>query len=67
MMFEMIVNDQIQFNFPKKNFSAFAKHLCKQLMAKDPKKRIGNGKNGINEIKAHPFFEGIDWDKVAAK
>jgi hypothetical protein len=36
-------------------------------MAKDPKKRIGNGKNGINEIKAHPFFEGIDWDKVAAK
>ena len=34
-------------------------------MAKDPKKRLG--RKGIDEIKLHPFFEGIDWDKVANK
>jgi hypothetical protein len=31
-------------------------------MAKDPRKRLG--KNGIQEIKEHPFFEGIDWDRM---
>ena len=59
MMFEMIVNDQIQFNFPKRNFTTHAKHLCKSLMAKDPRKRLGKGTNGLKDIKMHPFFEGI--------
>ena len=22
------------------------------------------GRNGAEEIKAHPFFEGLDWDKL---
>lgn len=25
------------------------------------------GKNGVNEIKAHPFFCGIDWKKIRNK
>lgn len=67
MMFEMIVNDQVQFNFPKKNFSAESKNIIQQLMAKDPRKRLGSGRDGVQDIKQHPFFAGIDWYAVENK
>ena len=31
-------------------------------MISDPSKRLG--KNGADEIKAHPFFKGIDWENI---
>jgi len=31
-------------------------------MTLDPTERLGS--NGAEEVKAHPFFEGIDWEKV---
>lgn len=34
----------------------------KSLMILDPTERLGS--NGAEEVKAHPFFEGIDWEKV---
>lgn len=27
-------------------------------------KRLGAGQRDAEEIKEHPFFEGIDWEKV---
>lgn len=66
MMFEMIVNESIQFNFPKK-FNSSSKLIVKQLMAKNPKKRLGSGPNGIQDIKNHPFFCDIDWDLLESK
>ena len=36
-------------------------------MSKDPRKRLGNGRTGIQEIKQHPFFESIDWDDLSAQ
>ena len=35
--------------------------LMKNLIC-DPNKRLG--KNGADEIKAHPFFKGIDWENI---
>jgi hypothetical protein len=34
---------------------------CPRLLAR---KENRLGKNGVEEIKAHPFFKGIDWDNI---
>ncbi|GLJ51704.1 hypothetical protein SUGI_1098890 [Cryptomeria japonica] len=50
--------------FPKaQRVSTAAKDLMKQLLVKDPAKRLGC-KNGASEIKKHPFFNGIEWALV---
>eukprot|EP01098_Paradermamoeba_levis_P010729 TRINITY_DN4519_c0_g2_i2.p1 TRINITY_DN4519_c0_g2~~TRINITY_DN4519_c0_g2_i2.p1 ORF type:complete len:466 (-),score=133.53 TRINITY_DN4519_c0_g2_i2:350-1747(-) len=40
-----------------------AKGLIKQLLERDPEKRLIDAK----KIKAQPFFKTIDWDKLVAK
>ncbi|CAI2384762.1 unnamed protein product [Moneuplotes crassus] len=51
--------------FPE-NFPEMAKDLCERLLEKDPLKRIGCGKEGTEldmfSLKAHPFFDGIDFE-----
>ena len=44
-----------------------AKSFIKDLLAFKPEKRLGFGQKGINDIKNHPFFKGIDWDKALRK
>ena len=46
-------------------FSDELKDLLKQLLCRDPLKRIGVLDK--NEIKKHVWFEGINWDKIAKK
>ena len=48
-------------------FSTVAKKLLQGLLHKDPKKRLGNGKNGIKNIKDHEFFREINWDALLKK
>ena len=35
-----------------------------QFLTRDPAKRLGND---FNEVKQHPFFGGLNWDKLYAK
>lgn len=36
-------------------------------MQKDPRRRLGCGPGGMNEVMAHPFFAGIDWVAIELK
>ena len=36
-------------------------------MQKNPEKRLGCGPDGLEDIKRHPWFRGLDWDLLAAK
>eukprot|EP01080_Neovahlkampfia_damariscottae_P004609 gene4609-7991_t len=41
-----------------------AKDLIDKLLQVDPSKRIGAGPDGYKELKAHPFFNKIDWKNL---
>lgn len=49
------------------DFSPVAQDLLKALLNRNPAYRLAAGKDGINEIKNHEFFEGVNWDKMLAK
>jgi len=48
----------------KPYFSAEATQLLKQLLERDPNKRIGSSTKDANELREHPFFESVDWKEV---
>ena len=66
-------NGKIDINEYKKeiilpnNFSEEAKDLIIKLLNIDPKKRLGSGKNGFNDLKNHKYFENINWDDLENK
>ncbi|XP_078473147.1 ribosomal protein S6 kinase alpha-5-like isoform X1 [Lampetra planeri] len=41
--------------------------LIQKLLVKDPKRRLGSGPAGADEIKNHAFFKSLSWDDLAAK
>lgn len=44
--------------------TAEAHSIIKALLNRDPKKRLGSGPKGATEIKQHPFFKSVRWDKL---
>lgn len=53
-------------SYPR-SISKEAKDLCKGLLVKNPSKRLGSGNEEESDIKGHPFFRRIDWNKMSAK
>jgi protein-serine/threonine kinase len=39
----------------------------KQLLQRDPTKRLGSSKRGAEDIKEHRFFYGVNWEAVARR
>lgn len=48
-------------------FQKNAKSLISQLLVVNPQHRLGFGPNGIDKIKSHPFFHGINWNTIRLK
>lgn len=48
-----------------KNVSAKFKHFIISLLTVDPKERLGN--EGFEEVKAHPWFAKVKFDKLEGK
>ncbi len=53
--------------FYPNSFTEEAKLFLKDILIVDPNKRLGSGKNGIENIKKHPFFNGINWEDLENK
>lgn len=46
--------------------SPLAQLLITNLMCIYPKRRLGNGPGGVNDIRTHLWFEKVDWRAVEA-
>ncbi|KAI8330995.1 kinase-like domain-containing protein [Chlamydoabsidia padenii] len=62
LIFQKIKN--LNYEFPD-DFPQVAKDLVQQLLVLDPEQRLGSdARGGVDSIKAHPFFQGTDFDQV---
>ncbi|KAI8977581.1 kinase-like domain-containing protein [Mycotypha africana] len=48
-------------------FEMNAKSLLKQLLTPDLTKRYGNLKGGSDDLKRHPWFAGVDFNRILAR
>ncbi|XP_053235275.1 ribosomal protein S6 kinase-like 1 [Podarcis raffonei] len=59
------IHPHTKVHLPEK-LSQSASSLVSELLQYDPKQRLGSGEEGVNRIKAHPFFSTIQWNKLVA-
>lgn len=60
-LFEKIRKSEL--HYPA-SLSPNAKSVLRGLLTKDPTKRLGSGPNDAEDIKRHPFFASVDWEKL---
>lgn len=60
VMYEKIIRAKL--HYPA-YLSANARGILQALLDRNPKTRLGSI-NDANDVKNHPFFEGIDWNKL---
>mmetsp|Transcript_11006 Transcript_11006/g.16692 ORF Transcript_11006/g.16692 Transcript_11006/m.16692 type:complete len:322 (-) Transcript_11006:104-1069(-) len=51
----------------RSHFSPEATNLLRRLLERDPAKRLGSNEDDAAALMRHPFFKGIDWEKVKNK
>ncbi len=63
-MYELITRGKLAFPTA---FSADAKDFLKKILVQDPASRLGGGPDDVEEMKKHPFFASIDFDKLVKR
>ncbi|CUI14519.1 protein kinase, putative [Bodo saltans] len=63
-IYEKILEGKLQF---PKWIDPRAKDLVKGLLTLDHTKRLGSLKRGVQDIKKHKYYAGIDWDVLLSK
>ncbi|KAL7647783.1 UNVERIFIED_CONTAM: hypothetical protein RMT77_001392 [Armadillidium vulgare] len=63
-IYEKILSGRVEY---PKHFDGSAKDLVKKLLTSDRTKRLGNMKNGVEDVKRHRFFKTLNWDDVYHK
>jgi len=63
-IYEKILSGKM--SFPS-HFDTAAKDLIRKLLTADRTRRLGNLKNGVDDIKHHKWFKGIDWGELTSK
>ncbi|KAI8927672.1 kinase-like domain-containing protein, partial [Entophlyctis helioformis] len=58
-----IMDHEVYFAFPEDaDITPACRDLIQKLICNQD---VRLGKNGIEELKSHPWFEGVDWDNIA--
>ncbi|XP_053685683.1 cAMP-dependent protein kinase catalytic subunit 3-like [Sabethes cyaneus] len=60
-IYEKILSGKIEWS---RHIEPIAKDLIKKLLVLDRTKRLGNMKNGAEDVKRHRWFKHLDWDVV---
>lgn len=63
-MFENILSRRIDWHEEELEVSPEARDFMERLLCTDANRRLGVG--GADEVKAHPFLTGIDWNNLLA-
>ncbi|KAI1882568.1 hypothetical protein AGOR_G00252090 [Albula goreensis] len=58
-----VLEDREEYN---DKFTEDSRTICKMLLAKDPKQRLGSKSDGALLVKAHPFFRSINFKRLEA-
>lgn len=61
LIYQKILKGKIKF---PSSFLPNAKSLVKHILEQDLSKRYGNLKRGVDDIKNHRLFKGIDWNLI---
>lgn len=64
-VFTNILSGHVEWHEDWIEYSDEARDFMAKLLVTDPLKRLGV--NGADEVKAHPFFAGVEWDKVTTQ
>ena len=56
-----------QLKFPQKCSDRRIKDLISRLLEQQIARRLGCGKGGAGDVKAHPFFKSVNWKDLVAK
>lgn len=60
-MYDRILHDKLRF---PDHVPATARSMLEGLLMRIPDQRLGGGPTDAEEVKAHPFFAEIDWEKL---
>ncbi|KAH6585139.1 hypothetical protein BASA61_007062 [Batrachochytrium salamandrivorans] len=61
LMYKKILHNDLVF---PPGFPPQAQSLCRGLIDRDPKRRLGAGPQDAEEIKNHPYFLDVDWNQL---
>ncbi|KZT62948.1 hypothetical protein CALCODRAFT_552399 [Calocera cornea HHB12733] len=64
-VFDNIISRRIEWYEEHVDYSKEARDFMERLMCTDPTKRLGA--KGAQDVKAHPWLQGIDWDNLTAQ
>lgn len=64
-MFHDILNRELFFDNSKVQASEEAKSIIYNLLKKDPEQRLGS--KNEDDIKNHPWFKDVDWERLLRK
>lgn len=65
-IFDSILHDPI--HFPRSNnLSRDGEKIIIHLLNKDPARRLGSGPGDAADVKAHPYFRGVNWEDIMQK